>query len=149
AVDVQVDFLVAVLVLQEQQLLNRDVREIIGDGGVAAGLGRAAQENDPVFQEQIAQGHLSLPHVLAGTLDHGAHRTGRANQFRRNHAQVLFHDLGASSVGFSSAAGGAVGSCISPGTACSSTVATCASSAAAIGVSSYSAEPSTRSSAFR
>ena len=69
AVDVEVDLLGAVLVLQVQQLLNRDVGQVIGDGRVAAGLRRAAQEDDAVFQQQVAQRHLPLAGVVAVALD--------------------------------------------------------------------------------
>ena len=69
AVDVEVDLLVAVLVLQEEQFLDGDIGEVVRDCGVAAGLRRTTQEDDTVLQEQIAQGHLSLTGIFTVALN--------------------------------------------------------------------------------
>ena len=69
AIDVEVDFLIAILVLQVKQLLDHDIGQEICDGWVAAGLGRAAQKDDAVFQQQIAQRHLPLATVVSKPLD--------------------------------------------------------------------------------
>ena len=61
AIDVEADPLGAVLVLEEEELHHRQV----GHGVVDHPL----QEDDPVFQEQIAQGHLPLPRIVAVTLE--------------------------------------------------------------------------------
>ena len=74
AVDVKMDFLSPVLVLQEQQLLDGDVGQVVGDRRVTAGLRGAAEENDTVFQEQVRQGHLPLPGVVAVALVQGVDR---------------------------------------------------------------------------
>jgi len=67
------NLLAAVLILQEQQLLDGDVGEVIGDGRLATRLRRAAQEDDAVFEQQIAQRHLPLPGVVAITLNEWIH----------------------------------------------------------------------------
>ena len=68
AIDVKVDLLVAVLILQIEQLLNRDVGQVVGDGRVAARLGGAPQKDNPILQQQVAERHLPLPHVFAEPL---------------------------------------------------------------------------------
>ena len=79
AVDVHVDFLRAVFVLQEQQFLNRQIGEVVVDLRVAARFTGAAQEDDPVFHQQIVGGHLPHARVVAVALrlrhaGEGAHR---------------------------------------------------------------------------
>ena len=61
AVDVEADPLGPVLELEEQELHHRQV----GDGVVD----HAFEEDDPVLQEQVAQGHLPLPGVVAVALE--------------------------------------------------------------------------------
>src|SRR5262249_16927596 len=88
AVDVQVDFLIAVFVLQIEQLLNRDVRQVVGDSWVTARFRRASQEHNAIFQEEIAQRHLPLAHVFSKALN--LRLKGPAAGVQFVHGWVLF-----------------------------------------------------------
>ena len=80
AVDVQVDVLRPVLVLQEQQLLDGEVGQVVGDDRLPPVSGRAAEEDDPVLQQQVAERHLPLPGVVAVALEQRLDRAGGADR---------------------------------------------------------------------
>ena len=61
AVDVEADPLGPVLVLEEEELHDRQV----GDGVVD----HAFEKDDAILEEQVAQGHLPLPRVVAVALE--------------------------------------------------------------------------------
>src|SRR5262249_30011940 len=162
AVDVEVDLLVAALVLQVQQLLDGDVGQVVGDRRVAAGLGRAAQKDDAVLQQQVGQGHLPLPGVVAVALaergdgrpgvqvEHGGVPLGRGHGFVCSPpagADASAAGAGEADASAGASGGGAVGSFSSPSTACSSTVATPGAAALPASTSSYSAFWRTKSRA--
>ena len=76
AVDVEADPLGAVLVLEEQEL---------HDGQVGHGVvDHPFEEDDAVLEEQVAEGHLALPRVVAIALE----QSGRRAEVRR-HGTVL------------------------------------------------------------
>ena len=63
AVDIKVNLLLFVLVLQVEHLHHCQVGTVIVD--------RAFQENNPVLQQQIPQRHLTLPRIIARSLEPG------------------------------------------------------------------------------
>src|SRR5262249_38293873 len=155
-------------------LLDGEVGRHVGDRVLAVlvgevGVAEEAEEDDAVLQKEFADGVVALPLVVAA-LRLQRHRQPGAGELRRR--QVAGRDVvvhggsldqlwaggspsGGASAGLSSpealSSGGAsaVGSCISPGTACSSTVATVCCSCGSSGTSSYSALARIRSSASR
>ncbi len=75
-IDIEVDVLAAILALQVQQLHDHFVRIAIVDF--------ALQQDDPIFQQQIAEGQLPLPLIVAV----GQLRVDR-RQTRITHARFL------------------------------------------------------------
>src|SRR5262249_27619185 len=120
----------AVLVLQIQELLNDDVGRDVGDDGLEDRAAGGAEEDDAVFQQQIREGHLPLPGVVAVALELWLKRRvpgiGEFDVHASGPSELVLYS--SVSAGFSSG-GGAVGSCSSPCTVCTSVVATGASSA--------------------
>ena len=86
AVDVHVDVGGLVLVLEEQEPLDDDAGEEVGDDRAAAGVGTGADEDDAVLEQQVAEGHHPLAGVLAA-LEQRLKRAGGGHRFEgREHA---------------------------------------------------------------
>src|SRR5262249_25031564 len=60
--------------LKEQELLNGNVGQEVGDDRAGAGFRRTSEKDDPILQQQIAQGHLSLARILSVSLNLGYKR---------------------------------------------------------------------------